>query len=167
MCCGSWLRKREERRAKPRRERMDKFIHVRSPKFPILPGEKEELVNEGMFGKALALYLQEKLQDLGYRAPFICCEDWGWWVELKGAPFVFGVCIYCVERADGTLDLFCTDGATSRRKWSWRMFRFVDTTSWVTKLHGDLVSIFQNDPQVELVSTSLDSPFPEDQQGKG
>lgn len=27
---------------------MEKFIHLRSPKFPILPGEKEELVNEGM-----------------------------------------------------------------------------------------------------------------------
>ena len=33
---------------------MDRFIHVRSKKFPILPGEKEELVNEGMYGKALA-----------------------------------------------------------------------------------------------------------------
>ena len=33
---------------------MGKFIHIRSSKFPILSGEKEELVNNGMYGKALA-----------------------------------------------------------------------------------------------------------------
>jgi len=71
---------------------MNKFIHIRSAKFPVLLGEKEELVNEGMYGKALAEYLQAKLRDRGYDAPFICCEDWGWWVELR-APFTFGVCI--------------------------------------------------------------------------
>ena len=72
---------------------MDKLIHIRSAKFPILPGEREELVNEGMYGKALAQYLQGKLRERGYAAPFICCEDWGWWVELKAAPVAFGVCI--------------------------------------------------------------------------
>ena len=66
---------------------MDKFIHIRSPKFPILPGENEELVNEGMYGKAAAEYLQLKLRERGYEVPFVCCEDWGWWVELKNAPF--------------------------------------------------------------------------------
>ena len=33
---------------KVRYQAMGKFIHVRSKKFPILPGEKEELVNEGL-----------------------------------------------------------------------------------------------------------------------
>jgi hypothetical protein len=42
---------------------MHKFILIRSSKFPILPGEKEELVNDGMYGKALAEYLQAKLTD--------------------------------------------------------------------------------------------------------
>jgi hypothetical protein len=37
--------------------RIDKFIHISSAKFPILRGEKEELVNEGTYGKALAEYL--------------------------------------------------------------------------------------------------------------
>jgi len=137
---------------------MDKFIHIRSPKFAILPGEKEELVNEGMYGKALAQYLQGKLKERGYDAPFFCCEDWGWWIELKGAPFAFGVCIYCGPERNGPLDLFCTDGATSPKKWSWGKFRFVDTTVWSAKLHNDLVSIFQSDPEVEVISTTLDSP---------
>jgi hypothetical protein len=141
---------------------MDKFIHIRSAKFPILPGEKEELVNEGMYGKALAEYLQGKLQERGYAAPFVCCEDWGWWVELKTAPFTFGVCIYCGPEREGPLDLFCTDGATARKKWSWRTFRFVDTTPYVNKLHEDLVSIFRADGEVQLLGTDLDSPFVDD-----
>jgi hypothetical protein len=145
---------------------MDKFIHVRSAKFPILPGEKDELVNEGMYGKALAQYLQDKLKARGYDARFICCEDWGWWVELKGVPFVFGVCIYCGPEPGEILDLFCTDGATSVRKWSWSKFRMIDTTPWVAKLHEDLVSIFRADPEIQLVSTSLDSPFPADGVGE-
>ncbi len=140
---------------------MKKFIHVRSAKFPILTGEKEELVNDGMYGKALAEYLQAKLKARGYDAPFICCEDWGWWVELKSAPFAFGVCIYCGPEPGEILDLFCTDGTTDRTKWSWRRLRFVDTGPWTEKLHADLVSIFQSDADVVIVSTSLNSPFPD------
>jgi hypothetical protein len=70
--------------------------------------------------------------------------------------------IYCGPETAGLLDLFCTDGATAPKKWSWGKFRFIDTTPWVEKLHGDLVSIFRADPEVELVSTCCDSPFPED-----
>lgn len=139
---------------------MDKFIHVRSSKFPILPGEKEELVNEGMYGKALAEYLQKQLANRGYDAPFIACEDWGWWVELKNAPFAFGVCIYCGPVKEGQpLDLFCTDGAAAAKKWNWKQFRFIETAPWAEKLHDDLVSIFRADPDVEVLSTSLESPF--------
>jgi hypothetical protein len=146
---------------------MDKFIHIRSAKFPILPGEKEELVNEGMYGKALAQYLQVKLGERGYNAPFICCEDWGWWVELKAAPFTFGVCIYCGPEREGPLDLYCTDGATAPKKWSWRRFRFVDTTHYVTKSHNDLVSIFRDDHDVQVLATDLDSPFEGDDSEPG
>ena len=53
------------------------FIHVKSSKFPILSGEKEELVNDGTYGKALAEYLRVKLMERGYSVPFGCCEDWG------------------------------------------------------------------------------------------
>lgn len=37
---------------------MGPFIRVQSPKFAIVPGEAEELVNDGMYGKALAEYSQ-------------------------------------------------------------------------------------------------------------
>jgi len=138
---------------------MDRFIHIKSSKFPILPGENAELVNDGMYGKALAKYLQAKLGDRGYDAPFVCCEDWGWWVELKTAPFAFGVCVYSGPKEDGPVDFVCTDGATGSRKWSWNRFRFVDTLPWVKKLHEDLITLFQADEDVEIVGISEDFPL--------
>jgi hypothetical protein len=137
---------------------MGRFIHIRSSKFPILPGEKEELVNEGTYGKALAEYLRSQLQERGHDAPFVCCEDWGWWVELKTAPFAFGVCIYSGPEEDGSLDFACTDGASGPRKWNWKKFRFVETTPWVNKLHDDLMAIFESDKEVEIVGVSEDFP---------
>ena len=139
---------------------MDKFIHVRSAKFPVLPGERAELVNPGMYGKALAQYLQARLREKGYDAPFFCGEDWGWWVELKTAPFTFGVCIYCAPERDGPLDLFCTDGARGAKQWSWRRFRSVDTTPYVRKLHEDLIAIFQADPEVPTPQHLAGFPLP-------
>jgi hypothetical protein len=135
------------------------FIHVRSRKFAILTGEAEELVNDGIYGKALAEYVTTRLRDRGYDAPFHCCEDWGWWVELAGFPFTFGVCIYGAELDRGQLDLYVTDGAVAARQWSWRRFRFVDTSDAVAKLHTDLVAIFRADPDVRLLATDMDSPF--------
>ncbi|MCA3174187.1 MAG: hypothetical protein ING36_01405 [Burkholderiales bacterium] len=136
---------------------MNKYIHLRSKKFPILPEEEDELVNPGMYGKALALYLQDQLKNRGYDASFICCEDWGWWIELK-APFRFGVCIYCGPVSSDILDLYCTDGAISKKAWSWRKFRFFDTSPWVEKLHEDMASIFQSDPDIQVLSTCLEEP---------
>jgi hypothetical protein len=138
---------------------MGKFIHIKSSKFPILPGEKAEVVNEGMYGKALAEYLQAKLRDRGYDAPFVCCEDWGWWVELRNTPFTFGVCIYSVPAEDGPVEFVCTDGVAGRpRKWSWKTFRFVDTTPWVQKLHEDLMAVFQADQDVTILGVSEEFP---------
>src|SRR5215471_9283378 len=130
---------------------MDRFVHITSPKFPILPGEKDELVNQGTYGKALAEYLRGKLSDRGYVSPFVCCEDWGWWVELSGAPFVSGVCVYSKAENDQLVDFVCACDPDEGRKWSWRRLRFVDTTSWVVKLRGDLLEIFRGDKDVQLV----------------
>ncbi len=138
---------------------MDHFIHIRSSQFPAQPGEDAELVNEGMYGKALASYLQTKLSDRGYDAPFICCEDWGWWVELKTAPFAFGVCVYSRPNDDGPLDFACTAGTTGPRIWSWRKFRYVDTSPWANQLHDDLLAIFQADPDIEIVEVSAEFPW--------
>jgi hypothetical protein len=135
------------------------FVQIKASKFPVLPGEREELVNEGMFGKALALYLQAKLADLVYDAPFICCEDWGWWVELKGAPFAFGVCIYSRAGEGSPVDFACAAGLPGSRKWSWKRLGFVETSTWVEKLSRDLVAVFQADTDLEVVGTFEEFPL--------
>ena len=116
-------------------------------------------MNNGMYGKALAEYLQAKLRNRGYDAPFVCCEDWGWWVELKTAPFAFGACIYSGPEEDGPVDFVCTDGAAAPRKWSWKRFRFVDTSLWVEKLHEDLMAVLQADEDIEIVGLSEEFPL--------
>jgi hypothetical protein len=99
------------------------------------------------------------LSERGYDAPFVCCEDWGWWVELKGAPFAFGVCIYSGPEENGPDEFAVTDGAISPRKWSWKKFRFVETAPWVEKLHGELLAVFRADPDVEIVGIADEFPL--------
>lgn len=135
------------------------FIHIRSAKFPILPGETEELVNEGTYGKALAEYLQTHLQRRGYDVPFICCEDWGWWVELKGQPFTLGCLVYGASDAHEKQELCVSVSQEAGRHWSWRRFRFVDTTERVTQLLSDLRSILASDPEIEVLGERDDFPL--------
>jgi hypothetical protein len=138
---------------------MSKFLHIRSTKFPILPGERAELVNDNMYGKSLAEYLQVKLRDRGHDARFACCEDWGWWVEMKNAPFAFVVCIYAKPAQREPIDFACTDGAAGPKQWSWRCLRFIDTSPWAHQLRSDLLAIFQADQDVEIVGVSEAFPF--------
>jgi hypothetical protein len=138
---------------------MGNFIHIRSTKFPVLAGEDDEIVNDGMYGKALSQYLQQQLTARGYDVPFFCAEDWGWWVEIKGLPIKFGVCVYSAY-AFGTADEFvCVHGATDGRSWSWSKFRFIDNGPWIGKLNDDLLKIFSDDPDVQVIGVTDDFPF--------
>lgn len=135
---------------------MPEFIHIRSKKFPILPGEEEELVNEGMYGKALSNYLQEKLQSKGYDVPFVCCEDWGWWVRLEGFPHSFGVCIY----SNADVDEFAVSLPPGKRRfWSWARFQFVDASPDFDALWEQLLDIFQNDAEIAVVGLTDEFPL--------
>lgn len=138
---------------------MRKFVHIRSAKFPILPGEAAELVNEGTYGKSLAEYVEAKLRERGYEVPFICCEDWGWWVELNCAPFAFGVCIYSDHSSEGPADFVCAHSVHGPRKWSWKKFRLFDTAPYVEKLIADLITVFNVDSDVEFVGVYDEFPL--------
>ena len=138
------------------------FIHLRSSKLGLMPGEQEDVVNEGIYGKALAIYLTERLPKYGYQVPFYCCEDWGWWVHIDGVPFLFGICIYGWPMGDSDhLDIWCTDNFHQSRKWSWRKWRFFDTAALAAKLQRDLLQLFREDPEIEIRGIS-DSPHGQD-----
>jgi hypothetical protein len=134
------------------------FIHIKSAKFPILPGEEEELVNDGIYGKALSQYLEARLKERGYDVPFIYCEDWGWWVHIRGQPFTLGLCVYAFGLSDFQ-ELYFTISTEPGRRWSWTRFRFIDTTSHVEKLFSDLKTILAEDPDIQVLGYPEDFPL--------
>lgn len=143
--------------------KLEQFIHIKSAKFPILPGEKEEVVNDGMYGKALSLYLQEQLPKRGYEVPFTCAEDWGWWVEFRGDSLKGGICIYCGPGEDRKLEYACLIGLKSNISWSWKKLKTIDHTDLINKLFDDLVDIFEQDPEVTLIGITEDCPVEQEE----
>lgn len=138
------------------------FIHIRSAKFPVLPGEEDELVNEGMYGKALSIYLQKHLPSKGYPEPSYCCEDWGWWVGVKRGNLSTGICIYSFNQGKDTQEYcVCLQDAPGRR-WSWTKFRKIDFTDGIMALDTDLRAIFADDPEIEILGFPEDIPWPDD-----
>ena len=130
--------------------------------FPVLSGEKEETVNEGTFGKSLSLYLQDKLCERGYRIPFTCPEDWGWWVEIKGDSFTYGVCIYSDQIESENIEYACLVGIQATRTWSWRKFKLIVTKPWADKLFDDLMEIFKLDSEVTVLGVTEGCPVGEE-----
>jgi len=136
------------------------ILHIKTEKFPILPGEKDELVNDGMYGKGLAIYLNSSLKSKGYNSPFYCCEDWGWWVHIKGFPYLMGLCIYGSVGDDGGMHEYVVCSATTEERiWSWRKFRKVDTVNEVTKLMDDVELIFKEDSEITQCNRLDDFPW--------
>jgi hypothetical protein len=72
---------------------------IKAAKFPLLKGEKEQLVNDGMVGKALCTYLQDRLPSAGIEVPFFCNESWGW-LQTERNGFQMGPCVHFDPGAD-------------------------------------------------------------------
>ena len=135
-------------------------LHLETAKFPVMDGEEEEMVNEGMYGKAISLHLKDMLSQVGYDIPFVCCEDWGWWVEIKGFPLAFGLCVYCWENEPGKVaEYVIMSSITDDKKWSWKKFNMISTTDIVSKLMDDVESIMKNDKDVKVIGRVDDFPL--------
>lgn len=128
--------------------------------FPILEGEKQELVNDGMFGKALCTYLQERLPSAGFSVPFFCNEDWGWWLQTERSGFCIGLCIYSDPDADADPERYALmPSLQSPRQWSWLRFRWIDRSEDVLAIIDALEQIFTSDPEIHAVTRHDDIPF--------
>lgn len=136
----------------------DQYIHVRSSKFAPMPGEVEEIVNPGMYGKALSLYLQHHLVAKGHSVPFVVAEDWGWWIDVKDGPVKGGVCVHCGPGADGGHEFAICLGFSGVKRWSWKRFGTVDLTQQLESLFNDIVAILQADNEVEIVGIDVECP---------
>ena len=86
---------------------MRTHVEFRSAKFPAYADESEKL-NPGRWGRRLAEYLYEKLQERGIAVDDIYPEDWGWGIRFAPTAFPFPIWIGCgnyEEYPDGYLVL--------------------------------------------------------------
>jgi hypothetical protein len=139
------------------------FLLIETTKFPILPAEDSEIVNEGMYGKALCNYLQNELPAEGIEVSFSCPEDWGWWVEVRHQSITMGLCIYSDSSAGCNPEKYalCSSIQPSK-KWSWSKFKKLDNTSEVNaalEVIDAVERICKRDPEIQFVSRHTDFPF--------
>lgn len=135
-------------------------IAIKTKKFPILEGEHEEIVNEGMYGKALCLYLKERLPKAGIEAPLYLCEDWGWWIDVENAGFNMGLCIYSHPDEELNPERYAImPSEDNAKKWSWSKFKKVDVSISTLKIMNIVETIFQADSDIESISRHDDFPF--------
>jgi hypothetical protein len=131
----------------------------RSSQFEIEPGEDQE-INPGMYGRQLAHWLKQRLEEKGYRVEDIINEDWGRCLMCSRDPFMLWVGCGSVTD-DDTAQAGDDPPAKDRVIWHcfataevffWkRLFRKVETAPAVSKLYADLGEILRAEPAVTLV----------------
>jgi len=136
-------------------------ISIESKKFPILDGEKEELINENMYGKALCQYLEQKLPKFSIEVPSFFCEDWGWWIDVISKDFKMGLCIYSHPDDKNNPERYAIlSSITNEKKWVWSKLKRVDVSEDVKKIMDCIENIFKNDPDINKVERrNEDFPF--------
>lgn len=133
---------------------------IETEKFPPLPGEDAEIVNPGMYGKALCQYLEQELPLRGIAVPFFCNEDWGWWLEVNHDGFKMALCIYSWPESEAAPKSYAIlPSIQNGKKWSWSKFRSVDVTQDVLRVINCLELLFREDPEISAVSRHDDFPF--------
>ncbi|GHC68842.1 hypothetical protein [Roseibacillus persicicus] len=138
---------------------MSPFLHIRTEKFPVLPGEEEEIVNPGTFGKSFAQFIEGTLKRAEYDVPFIVCEDWGWWVEVKLPQCRLGITCYRDHDENTMCDFACSPSPPKERVWSWTRFRFVDIAAELVQIRRTLVEAFTADPEINFLGEVDEIPL--------
>ena len=138
----------------------DSCVLIEARKLPIPEGEDRELVSKCQYGKALCLYLENKLPPNGIEVSYYCCEDWGWWVEIKDEDFTMGLCIHPDPYAEQDPEKYAViSSVTDEQKWSWAKLRNIDLSDKVTKVMDTVERIFREDSEIQSVSRHNECPF--------
>lgn len=127
---------------------MRSHVEFRSAKFPACDDENEK-VNPGRWGRRLAEYLYEKLQERGFAVDDIHAEDWGWGIRFAPGAFPFPMwigCGNCDEHPDKHL-VFIEPSKPVIRKF----FRRIDTTVDVGRVADALDKILTSDPDIHTL----------------
>lgn len=121
-------------------------VEFRSHKFPPYEGEEEQ-INPGLWGKRLAEYLVQKLNEKGIETEGMIAEDWGWYVPVQNEGFRLALCCGHQDGADDEFLCF-TDPATPVFR---RFFTKIDATRELTRLIEALEEILASDPDISDV----------------
>lgn len=124
------------------------YVEFRSALFPPCSENTDEW--EGaIWGRSLALYLHEKLKQLGVPSAGVCAEDWGYVINFE-APFDSNIWVGCgkyEEYSDGFL-LMIEPKIPMIKKW----FKAdIDLTEQLQQLIQALEQILQADAQIHDV----------------
>ena len=134
-------------------------MHIRSARFPVQEGEEQEIVNPRTYGRAFAEYLKESLRALGYDCPWVCCEDWGWWVEVRLSSVSLGLCCYREHDENTPCEFVCTPSLEKTRVWSWKRVGHIDVAEPLQRLMRDLEQVFKDDPDIEFLGVTDTFPL--------
>ena len=160
----------------------NQFIEIDAPHLCVMENESNELKNDGIYGKALAEYLQTQLGKKGYNVPWFECEDWGWYVPAEIDGFRMEICVYGIPKIDGEtsakemikqeparelneepagtpLALCLQVGTLPQKYWDWKRFRRVDRSRLVANLNRELMEIFEQDSRITVVGRSDEFPL--------
>lgn len=133
---------------------------IETKKFPIMPAEDQEIVNERMYGKALCQYLESVLPGAGVEVPSYCAEDWGWWLDVKRGAFKMGLCIYSDPEAKKDPERYAIlPSIQQAQKWSWSKFRNIDNSTDVLELVAIIERVLKSDSAISTVERHDDYPF--------
>lgn len=87
------------------------LLHFESAAFGIDPGE-DEATNPGIFGRALAEWVRDRLRERGLPAEEVIAEDFGWCVPVRLEPHAVYVACASEEERPGS--------------WAWQLFVFAE-----------------------------------------
>ena len=135
-------------------------IKIETKKFPILDGEKAEIVNENMYGQALCQYLEKELPSFDMKADGYLNEDWGWWLAIVDGDWRMDLRIYSdPDATDNPESYAIMPSIMEEKKWRWSEFRRMDVSKDVLGTMDKVEKLFLNDRDITKVTRHDGFPY--------
>lgn len=133
-----------------------------SSKFEIEPGEDAE-INPQIYGRQLARWLKERLEQRGYAVEDVINEDWGRCLMCSRDPFALWVGCASITDDDAAVDATGDAPPPAKEHVVWHCFataevfflkrwlRKIDPEPAVAKLDRDLGEILRSEPEITVI----------------
>ena len=122
---------------------MNNQVTFKSDFFKPIEGEEKE-TNPGCYGKALAVWIEEKLRARDVSVDGVVAEDWGWLVMVSRKPFLLWIGCGNVQGSPGEWRLFVEAEPSIMQ----RVFKNVNPTAVVAELAEHIAQLVPTIPRV-------------------